>query len=125
MQSPIGQAVTDHDWRRKFVDCRRAATTQPNKRLRSCTDIAGRFDWKSCWFLCKKVAEKKYSKVIQVQTIPLRKTLLEHCETRDDDWGRDIQGRLLTCNDLVAEEAIYHSTCMVRFRLKTITSNKK
>ena len=102
-----------HDCRRKFVDKRTISTPEaPKKKLRS--SITGSFDWKSCCFLCSKAAERKYSTVFQVRTLPLLKTLTSHCENRDDDWGRDVQGRLLTCNDLVAEEAVYHITCMTK-----------
>ena len=34
-------------------------------------------------------------------------------------------GKLLTCNDLVAEEAVYHNSCMNRFRLEKMNSGKK
>ena len=58
-------------------------------------------------------------------TIPLRQTLLNVCELRKDDWSNDIQRRLLSCNDLVAEEALYHFKCMLNFRLKHPSENKK
>lgn len=58
-------------------------------------------------------------------TIPLRQTLLNICNPRRDEWSIDVQRRLLSCNDLVAEEALYHSKCMVNFRLTSSTENKK
>ena len=38
---------------------------------------------------------------------------------RNDSWGKAVQGRLESCNDLIAEEAIYHSNCMTKFTKKT------
>jgi len=34
---------------------------------------------------------------------------------RNDHWGIQIKGRLQSCNDLVAEEALYHHLCYFRF----------
>ena len=96
---------------------------EPRKKLRSSIDIS--FSWKSCCFLCNKKAERKYSTVVQVRTIPLLSTLIAHCNKRDDEWGKQVQGRLLTCNDLVAADAIYHISCMTSFRLQTQSSNKR
>ena len=39
--------------------------------------------------------------------------------------GNAVHSRLKSCNDLVAEEAIYHISCMNRFRLHTNNSNKR
>ena len=83
------------------------------------------FNWKSCCFLCSQTAERKYSTVFQVRTLPLFNTLLKQCESRDDQWGREVYGRLSACNDLVAEEAVYHISCMKKFRLNINTGNKR
>ena len=83
------------------------------------------FDWKSCCFLCTKIAERKYSTVYQVRTLPLINTLKANCESRTDEWSKEVYGRLSTCNDLVAEEAVYHISCMNKFRLYTQHQNKR
>ena len=57
--------------------------------------------------------------------MPILNTLLKQCETRDDAWGREVFARLSTCNDLVAEEAVYHTSCMTKFRLIINTGNKR
>jgi len=40
---------------------------------------------------------------------------VEHCSDRGDDWGLEVLGRLSTCCDLVAVEAIYHRSCYIDF----------
>ena len=118
--------MVHHDCRRRFVDIRDQPKTQPRKKLMrsSVGSSSNYFDWKSCCFLCSKDAERKYSTVVQVRTIPLYESLLDICESRGDDWGGEVKGRLSTCNDLVAEEAIYHISCMRNFRLN-VNSDKK
>ena len=39
--------------------------------------------------------------------------------------GESVSGRLLTCNDLAAEEAIYHSRCMTNFKFSASAIEKK
>ena len=51
--------------------------------------------------------------------------MIERCKERTDDWGDRILARLLLCNDLVAEVAVYHSSCMAKFRLKSESSKEK
>ena len=55
-------------------------------------------------------------KVRKVQTIPLRDQILEDANKRNDSWGCEVIYRLQNCYDLVAEEAVYHSTCLSKFR---------
>ena len=57
-------------------------------------------------------------------TLHLRENLICCARERDDEWGKTVLGRLKSCNDLVAEEAIYHFACMTKFRLKR-SSNKQ
>ena len=40
---------------------------------------------------------------------------LRKCNQRNDEFTRSVQGRLQTCIDLVAEEAVYHKTCYQKF----------
>ena len=82
-------------------------------------------DWKTNCFLCTKPAYKKYSTVNRVETIPFIKTLTELCESRDDKWAEEVSVRLAGCSDLVAEEAIYHTSCMNRFRLWVPSENQR
>ena len=75
-------------------------------------------------FLCAKKAIRKYSTVARVETLPLVKTLTDCRLNRGDIWGNKVHTRLLSYNDLVAEEEIYHISCMNRFRLQKNTSHR-
>ena len=43
--------------------------------------------------------------------------ILEQCTKTDAPWVLEVQGRLESCIDLVAMEAIYHNNCFSRFML--------
>ena len=117
-----------HDCRRQFTDLRKKPKedSEPQtKRMRSSTDFSP-FDWKTCCFLCGKAAKsKKGEQLHQVSTIPIHQILIERAKERDDDWGREVLHRLQSCIDLVAAEAIYHSDCSTKFRLKTSDNKPK
>jgi len=38
-------------------------------------------------------------------------TMLRLCEESQDNWAFEVKGRLLTCGDLHAAEAVYHKSC--------------
>ena len=92
------------------------------KHLRSKVDT---FDWKHDCFLCAKTAESdvrhpERNLVSVVRTLEIRASILNSCAGRADDWTLQVQGRLNTCCDLVAEEAVYHRNCFALF----VTSRK-
>ena len=122
-----GKVVVHHHCRRKFTDTRKKSSRgKPTKRLQSSVEIPG-FDWKSsCFLFCEKKDENhvKRDTVITVQTLPIRQNLIERAKERNDDWGNQVLEKLLVCNDLVAEEAVYHVSCMNKFRLHTPRSEK-
>ena len=51
--------------------------------------------------------------------------MVEHAEKRDDARGEIVKGRLEPCNDLVAEEAVYHPLCMTKFKFAADTDKKQ
>ena len=53
------------------------------------------------------------------------KTLIEYCLKRDDNHAKEVHFRLWNCNDLVAQEAIYHISCMKHFRLWMPSGKKR
>ena len=53
----------------------------------------------------------------------LRNTVLERAHKRTDDWGKKILARMKGCVDLVAQEAVYHASCMAKFCLNDDTVN--
>ena len=64
--------------------------------------------------------QRRHSTIARVETLPLVKTLINCCLNPGDIWGNEVYTRLLSYNDLVTEEAIYHISCMNRFRLQKI-----
>lgn len=131
------QVVVHHDCRRKFTDTRVKEDLSGNarKKLRSSSlgvnDGANEtigFDWKSNCVFCSKLIDFKNiarSRVKEVHTLPIRESLIQKAEERKDDWGNQVLGRLLICNDLVAEEAVYHDNCRKMFTLNVPKSAKK
>ena len=55
-----------------------------------------------------------------VKTFPVV-VLTSRCETRGDKWAEEVLHLLLSCNDLLAEEAVYHNIYITNFRL-TLTA---
>ena len=50
----------------------------------------------------------------------MHNNIIECVKARDDDWGKAALTQLETSNDLVAEEAVYHSSCMAAFKLNKV-----
>lgn len=84
------------------------------------------FSWKTKCFLCTEttIVDNRQSFSVQsaqlsaircVSTLELKETVLNHCPLRNDDWSLQVEGRLQSCFDLVAEEAVYHKTCLANF----------
>ena len=82
-----------------------------NKTLRSSSST---FNWKEmCFFCCISVTSGEAGR--KVQTLEIQENVADQCRKRNDDWGLEVLGRLESCSDLPAEEAIYHTTCHTRF----------
>lgn len=82
------------------------------KSLRSLCNSS--FCWKTHCFFCSEVCKfEPLSKanVRRVETLGIKPSILEQCKIRGDSLATSVQGRLLTCCDLVAEEAVYHVSC--------------
>jgi len=58
-----------------------------------------------------------------VHTLELHSTILEACGHRLDVWSLRVSGQLESCNDLVAEEAVYHRHCFTN--IMTRCQNRK
>jgi len=50
-------------------------------------------------------------------TLEVKERVLKRASERDDEWGKNVERWLLSSNDLVAEEAMYHKACMGKFCL--------
>ena len=51
-------------------------------------------------------------------TINIKNNILLAAEKRNDELRKEVCGRISACNDLVAEEAVYHLTCLGKFNNK-------
>ena len=50
-------------------------------------------------------------------TLSGREQIMKRCNDRgNDDWSNVVRSRLDSCNDLPAEEAIYHHVCKSHFQ---------
>jgi len=85
----------------------------PRKRMRRSEGIP--FMWKEMCFLCESYVQGVSDKRV-VSTLELGVTLSLNCKQRGDDWAVKVLGRLQSCNDLVAEEAVYHVRCLARLK---------
>ena len=66
-------------------------------------------------FLCAVVAKIDTRHVgrkkIAARTLQPRNSIIIHCGNRNDQWSKDVKGRLKDCIDFVAAEAVYHKCC--------------
>ena len=58
-------------------------------------------------------------------TLKVKERVLKRALERDDEWGKTVESRLLSFNDLLAEEAIYHKACMDKFCLSKTSVYEK
>lgn len=100
-----------------------ALEDSPKKsKLRSSQPV---FKWKTNCFFCDNVVKfddknaERYPSSRRVngkeKSVLMRKSVLEQCDVRKDKLGSIVRTRLCNVLDLVAEEAVYHSTCHVQF----------
>lgn len=88
----------------------------PKKKLRSEVEP---FNWKVHCALCGETArDDKHpdrQNVSKVQTVNVDNSLWKICLERNDYWALDVLGRLNSCSDTRAEDAIYHRKCFTNF----------
>ena len=115
--------IVVHSSCRKSFTCSKAISKLKRERELKLQSVVGRtlrssvepFVWKHLCFLCGQAIGDAADKRC-VSTLTLGKTVMETCRMRNDNWGIEVLGRLQSCNDLVAEEAIYHKNCLTRFK---------
>lgn len=73
------------------------------------------FNWKAACFLCCQPTGANDINVHAVATLVIRDSLMKCGTDHSDLWAVQVSGKLQACNDLVAEEAIYHRNCYTRF----------
>jgi hypothetical protein len=82
------------------------------RKLRS---VDSGFNWQQKCVLCCDTCELGSFDVRRVQMDRTCDTIVAACEKHGDEWGLEVKGRLQSCNNLMAEEAIYHVVCHRRF----------
>jgi len=87
------------------------------KKLQSSTPS---FDWRSCCFFCGKLASVDNHHCARsdfhvANTLELYDSILDVCAKRMEAWALEVQGRLQSCHDFVATDAMYHQECSVHF----------
>ena len=124
-KSWTGEAILVHAvfWRR-FSDKRESVDSKPtnSKRLRT------KFMWKALCLFCEKTINKDYKSSKEfswVVTHEVKDRFLKRASERDDEWSKTVESRLLSSNDLVAEEAIHHKACMGKFCLSKTSDYEK
>ena len=94
----------------------------PKKLTRSSLDT---FIWKEhclfCGSQCREDPKHPGRRpVFRVTLLHYKETILDMCESRQDDsWAEEVKRRVINCVDLVQEEAQYHDDCRVRFTVGT------
>lgn len=90
-----------------------------NRTLRSETPS---FSYKDNCLFCTQPdrysGKKKDHVLIPVRTLDFDKSVLKHCDERNDIWGENVRGRVMFAQDLHASDACYHQLCSANFRTK-------
>jgi hypothetical protein len=74
------------------------------------------FVWKELCFLCGELVDDKERDQRKVATFAVGTRVMEMCFVRGyDSWAMEVKGRLESCIDLPAEEAVHHRACYARF----------
>ena len=96
--------------KRKFQE---EPETPPRRR-----SIEPIFNFLEHCFLCGMPADTNSDDAWAVRTYDLQRSIVEACDQRpsNDRWAEKVRGRLASCIDLTAADAIYHTVCSVNFR---------
>ena len=97
------------------------------KKLRSSLESTC-FQWTEDCFLCSEKIDNynlKRESISSIMRLSIRDKLIKRANERSDEWGERVLQKLLSCHDLVPEEAVYHNVCMNKFRLDRLTAEKR
>ena len=108
--------------RREFTDEKRLNISSTDVAIKNNSTLRSSvgFDWKTNCSICSKQAiidirYKDRNDVQDVRSLQICANAFQKSNQRNDEFTRSIKGRLQTCIDLVAEEAVYHRTCFQKF----------
>ena len=78
------------------------------------------FDWRSKFMFCggpcqKNIRNPNRNNCHKVTTLHFKEKVLLLCQKRDDQISKEVALRVRSCNDLVAVEARYHTSCRITF----------
>lgn len=78
------------------------------------------FNFKShCIYCTSRAVDEdgtRHENVYRVSTTDGQEAMVRCCETRDDEWAKDVHSRIVFARDLPAVDAVYHQLCNVNFR---------
>ena len=79
------------------------------------------FDFQEHCLFCGKSANYSEGKKRGYDVYPVRAgdfdaAISQACRQREDDWSKEVEGRLAFVNDLHAADTVYHQSCNVNFR---------
>lgn len=60
-----------------------------------------------------------------VRSLSVKEKILEAAEKRNDKWGDEVKHRIMSVDDLVAADGIYHQLCFVSFFTHLSTGKKR
>ena len=79
------------------------------------------FSWKTHCFYCGSpcVPDSKHPKRKKIGngcTLSFKQSVLKTCNERNDKWAEEVRMRVLNCHGLVASEAHYHITLLIKIK---------
>ena len=103
---------------RKYINsdvAKRSEGSMPAKR--STRQSSGGFNSDADCIFCGCTVQIKKGHFSRVTTDTFVKTIMEVCESRKDDWGLAVKGRIeYYLHDLHAADGLYHHACSANFR---------
>ena len=94
---------------------KKSSGSVPAKRTTRCS--SGGFDSEKDFIFCECTIELDKGHFSWVRTDKFVETILEVCESRSDDWGLTVKGRIeYYLHDLHAANGLYHHSCSGNFR---------
>ena len=78
------------------------------------------FEWKANYMFCGKTCQKNVkhpdrNNCHEVTALSFKDQILNVCEKQNDQVSKEVALRVASCNDLVAVEARYHTSCRITF----------